>query len=438
MSNQGLKDRIATTIDSHSQEIIGLGESIANHPELGFHENWTSGLVKDWFRKLGIPYKDGLAITGVRGDLKGKSTNCKVAYLSELDALMCPSHPKADPNTGAAHACGHNIQVAVMLGIVQAMIETNAAAELDGDIAFIATPAEELGQIEERMLLKEQGVLSFLTGKQQMIAEGVFDDIDLAMMFHVQIPKVEGKIITTGGTMNGAIAKKVRYEGVAAHAGSGPHLGINALNAAMLGLQAINAQRETFREEDYVRVHPIITKGGTVVNSVPDDVRLELFVRAKTVDALRDTCKKVDRSFKAGALAVGAGVKIDNIPGYMPRIPHEPLDNIFSKNAAILLGQDVIGLSPHMNGSTDMGDLSQIMPAIHPWIHTVRGKMHGADFEITEPKITYIQSAKIIAWTLIDLLSDDARIALEIKDIDIPPMTKEEWFDQWQELIENS
>lgn len=430
-----IKKTISDYFELNSEKIMQYGEDIAKNPEVGFKEFKTSEYFKKRLNFLGIPFKENIGITGVRADLKGRDSKCKVAYLAELDALMCPNHPKANPETGVAHACGHNIQLAVLLGVIEALSKLGVAQYLDGDIAFIAVPAEELGQIEYRRSLKEKGKLIFLTGKQELISRGVFDDIDMSIMFHVQIPKVEGKIVTSGGTMNGALAKYVQYKGLASHAGSAPHLGINALNAAMLGLQAIHAQRETFREEDCIRVHPIITKGGTVVNSVPDDVRLEMFVRAKNFEALVDASKKVSRAFQAGGDAIGAEVNISNIPGYMPLNPNKFLDKIFLDNAKLVFGEDKVGKCPHINGSTDMGDVSQIMPAIHPWVHVVKGKLHGADFEITNPYIAYIQSAKMISWTLIDLLANGAEKGLDVKKKSKSPMNKESWLKNWLEKI---
>lgn len=435
MNIESIKQKVSDVIEENADRIICDGEKIARNPELGFKEFKTSKFVRDRFKELNIPFKNNLGITGVRADLQGKNNKCRIGILAELDALMCPNHPKANPETGAAHVCGHNIQIAVLLGVANAFIKGGINEYLDGDIAFMAVPAEELGQLEYRNSLKEKGKIEFLTGKQELIAEGIFDDIDMALMFHVQIPIIEGKIITSGGTMNGALAKYVQYKGLAAHAGSAPHLGINALNAAMLGLQAIHAQRETFREEDCIRIHPIITKGGTVVNAVPDDVRLELFVRAKNFEALVDTSKKVDRAFIAGGDAIGAKVNIENIPGYMPLNPNQALDKIFLENAKKIFGEEKIGKCPHLNGSTDMGDVSQIIPAIHPWVHVVKGKLHGADFEITDPYIAYIQSARIISWTLIDLLANGAAKGLEIKSTAKTPMTKEIWLRNWLDKV---
>src|SRR5207302_9481909 len=117
---------------------------------------------------------------------------------------------------------------------------------------------------------------------------------------------------------NGVVAKRARFIGRAAHAGAAPERGINALNAATLALQAIHMQRETFRDQDNIRVHPIVTHGGTTINVVPADVRLETFHRGASFEAIADAAAKVDRALRAGALSVGAGLEIETLPGYLP------------------------------------------------------------------------------------------------------------------------
>ena len=138
-----------------------------------------------------------------------------------------------------------------------------------------------------------------------IIRLGHLDDVDMAMMCHTTSNPEEGQICMSG-TNNGIVAKRIQFLGRGAHAGGAPHLGINALNAASLALMAIHSNRETFRDEDTIRVHPIITKGGEAVSAVPADVRMETFVRGKTLEAVLEANRKVDRALKAGAMAVGA------------------------------------------------------------------------------------------------------------------------------------
>ena len=239
------------------------------------------------------------------------------ALLGELDALVVVGHPVADPETGAAHACGHNAQIAGMLGAAMGLLDARAFDHLAGRVAFIGVPAEEYGDVAWRVTQRNAGKLEFLGGKPELLRLGHLDDVDMAMMIHATPRPEEGKFAIPVSN-NGCVVKTVRYVGKAAHAGGMPHRGINALYAAQIGLMSINAIRETFRDEDTIRVHPIMTHGGSQVNVIPADVRLETFVRGKTLDAIADADRKVDRALRAGALALGAKVEIETLPGYMP------------------------------------------------------------------------------------------------------------------------
>ena len=182
----------------------------------------------------------------------------------------------------------------------------------------------------------------------------------------------------------------------------------------MLGLQAIHTLRETFREEDTVRVHPIITHGGDAVSAVPSDVRMETFVRGKTVQVVNEWEKKIDRALRAGAMAVGAKVRINTIPGYLPLRNNLDLTNTFSENASSLVDDSYVKSGEHLTGSTDMGDLSHLMPAIHPYSMGAVGTAHGADYVIKDYNLAVLNPTKVMAMTLIDLLVDDAVGAKEI------------------------
>ncbi|MDD4569883.1 MAG: hypothetical protein PHE70_07165, partial [Tepidanaerobacteraceae bacterium] len=176
MEKGKLKQRISEAIDERREQIIEIGEQIFKNPELGFKEAKTSALVKTVFKDLGLPYEDNLAITGVKALGQGKSHDVKVAIMGELDAVVSPQHPAADPITGAAHACGHNAQIAAMLGAAMGLSTSNVLHELDGDVAFIAVPAEEFVELEYRERLRDEGKIRFFGGKQEFIRIGVFDD----------------------------------------------------------------------------------------------------------------------------------------------------------------------------------------------------------------------------------------------------------------------
>jgi amidohydrolase len=406
-SKEDLKRRAAEIIDAKADDLTAIAKTILKNPEPGFRELKTARLVAEQFGALGMQPRSGLAVTGVRADASGTSAGPTLAILGELDSLIVSDHPHADPGTGAAHACGHHCQIAMMLGAATALTNHDVLDNLAGRIAFMAVPAEEYIEIEYRDDLRRAGKIEFLGGKPELVKLGEFDDVHLAMMLHTTSNPAE-KLMCISNTNNGTVAKRIQFIGRASHAGGAPHLGINALNAAMMAMTAINFNRETFRDEDSIRVHPIITKGGEAVSAVPADVRMETFVRGRTVEALMDANAKVDRALKAGAMAVGAQVKIQTIPGYMPLQQNKAMAEIFRANAAKLVGEENVGYVDHRGGSTDMGDISRLMPVIHPYVGGATGLGHGATYVVEDYALAVIKGAKALAYTAIDLLGDNA------------------------------
>src|SRR6267142_3980054 len=382
MTKADLMERVRAAIDRRGTEIIALGETIRRHPELGFKEFKTSKLVAQTFERMGLAPRTGLALTGVRADAAGRAGDGPtLALFGELDGLVVVGHPVADPETGAAHACGHNAQVAGMLGAAMGLLEAGAFDHLAGRVAFVGVPAEEYGDVGWRVAQRDAGRLEFMGGKPEMLRLGHLDDVDMGMMIHATPRREEGKLAVPMSN-NGCVVKTVRYIGRASHAGGAPHLGVNALYAANIGLMAINALRETFRDEDTIRVHPIITHGGSQVNVIPGEVRLETFVRGRTMPAILHANVKVDRALRAGAVALGAKVEIETLPGYMPMSCDPIMTRHFRDNVAGLFGEEHYRQIGHRTGSTDMGDLSQVMPILHPYIGGAKGTGHGADFAI--------------------------------------------------------
>ena len=427
MSIEELKRRVCEEIDRHADEIIGLGERIFFAPELGFKEQRTAQLVAEVMLGLDLAPRTGLALTGVKALRGGGQPGPTVAVLGELDSVLVADHPHCDPITGAAHCCGHNAQIATMLATAYGLLGAGVLPELSGRVAFMAVPAEEYVEIDYRNSLRRDGQLEFLGGKSELIARGEFDDIDMALMVHASSSQNTPAIASVSASNNGFVGKQARFIGRAAHAGGAPHRGVNALYAAELALAAINAQRETFRDEDAIRVHPILTRGGDLVNVIPNDVRLETYVRGKTTDAIAGASRKVDRALRAGAVALGAQVEIETLPGYLPLVNNRAMAGAFKENFLHFYPESDWEESGHKTGSTDMGDLTHIMPAVHPYVGGFNGAGHGSDWEITDKYLAYILPAKLMAMTVIDLLGNGAVMAKEIIARDKPPMTKEEY-----------
>ena len=202
-------------------------------------------------------------------------------------------------------------------------------------------------------------------------------------------------------------------------------MGVNALYAAHLALAAINALRETFRDEDTIRVHPILTHGGSQVNVIPGEARLETYVRGRTLEGIRDANAKVDRALKAGALALGASVEIETLPGYLPLRSDPTMTRVFRQNADTLFGPEACREAGHRAGSTDMGDLSQVIPVLHPYMGGARGTGHAADYEIVDPHLAYVMPARAMAAMVVDLLWDGAGGAREVIAKALPGMTRQ-------------
>ena len=426
-----LKAAAQAAIDRRRDWIVDIAERALRTPELGFREFETSRLVSEKFTELGLEHTSGVAITGVTSRLHGGNNGPTVAILGELDALPLPGHAFADPMTGAAHACGHNSQLAIMTGAAIGLALPEVQRALCGDVQFMAVPAEEFVDVEYRLKLREEGKIELLSGKQEFIRRGAFDDVDMAMMVHTSASAEDSKF-SLGGATNAHVGKYVRFLGKSAHAGTSPHRGVNALQAALVALHAVNTQRETFQDPDVVRLHGIIAHGGEAANATPAEVRYEGRVRGRTIDVVSDASARMDRCLRAGALALGASVEITTIPGYLPLLNDSALSDVFRENAQRLVGASSFASQPDdrpRGGSTDMGDLSRIMPVIHPYTGGCAGAGHGNDFRVVDYDQAVIRPAKAIAMTAIDLLTNDAAKARHVVSNANPPMTKETYLD---------
>ncbi|HKI98214.1 MAG TPA: amidohydrolase [bacterium] len=437
-SKEELKQAVCAAIDQRREEIVRIGDTILRHPETGFTEVNTARLVAEQMERLGLRPQTGLAITGVKGRVDcgaegGAKAGPTLAILGELDSLRVSEHPLADHGTGAAHACGHNAQVAGMLGAAMGLLAAGAPAHLAGSLVFFAVPAEEMIDVEFRLGLREQRKLEFLTGKGELIRLGHFDDVDLAMMIHTK--NDDGAPAYMAQSSNGAVIKKIRFLGRAAHAGSKPQAGINALNAANLAMTAIALNRETFYDDDTIRIHPIITKGGDAVSVVPAEVTLETFVRGKTLEGIVDANRKVDRCLRGAAMAIGAEVEIQTIPGYLPQRNNLFMGELFGANARDVMRVSDFPIGGHRTGSTDMGDVGHIMPVIHPYVRGASGNAHAKDWSLTDPNDAYVTPAKLLACTAIDLLYGDAEPGRRVLAEHPPKMTKDAYLQFCRELF---
>ncbi|MBS5492627.1 MAG: amidohydrolase [Sutterella wadsworthensis] len=428
MDKATIKQKVCEAIAAHRADIEAIANAILAEPELGFKEVKTAKKVQDALAKLGLEFTTEHGLTGVKARMKGRTSKRTIAMLAELDAIVCRNHKNADPVTGAAHCCGHNIQIANMIAVAYGLREV--MDELDGDVVLFAVPAEEYVEIDWRNAQRDANRLKYLGGKQQLIAEGAFDDIDMAMQMHV----AAGSEFNLGASSNGFIGKLIEYHGRPAHAAFAPEEGINALNAAMMGVMGVNAIRETFRDQDHVRFHPIINAGGDLVNVIPDYVKMESYVRASNIEAMARYNKAVDRALKAGGDALGAKCDIQNLPGYLPLRPDQAFRDLLRENAVSLFGEDQVTLGEHSAGSTDMGDVSHLMPVVHPWVGCVDGVLHGADYALRDGEVAYTKTPQVLALTIVDLLAEGAEKAEAICQAFKPQLDRDSYVKFMDEI----
>ncbi len=396
-------------VEKYTQMILDAERYIWQHPETGYREVKTSAYMVEKFRALGYDLVMAEGITGFYTVVDTGKPGPEVLILAELDSIICPDHPESDPETGAVHSCGHNAQCAALVGIAAALKEPGILEKFCGRIRLCAVPAEELLEIEYRNGLKKEGKIKYLGGKSEFLSRGYFDGVDLAFMVHTD----SGFNVQKGSV--GCITKQIIYKGKAAHAGGAPHRGKNALYAATCGLNAVNAIRETFRERDVIRVHPIITSGGAMVNAIPERVTLESYVRGKSFEAICAANQKVNQALCGAALSIGTNVEIIDVPGYAPLANDENMMQVVAEAAALAIPEYEFKVwDRYSAGSTDMGDLSCIMPVVHPYAGGNAGTSHGNDYQIQDPMAACVASAKMQLGMLLLLLSDGAARAQKI------------------------
>lgn len=427
MDIKELKKLCLEEIDKNKDKIIEAGRKIYSTPELGYKEVQSTKTASDFLKSLGVEVIENIAVTGCMTTLNKDKEGPKIAVIGELDSVVCPEH-KDSNEIGNIHCCGHNIQVAGMLGCAVGIINSGALKYLDGKIDFLAVPAEECIDLEFRKQLQDNNEIKYVGGKQELLHRGIFDDTDMCMMFHA-LNFEDNKNCVIKSYTNGFISKAITFVGKSSHAGISPNLGINAYAMATLATNNINAQRDTFKDEDKVRISSIINHGGDVVNVVPSKVTMEAMVRAATVDAMMDANKKVNRSLQAAAMALGGEVIIEDSIGFLPLDSDDGMDAIFKNNFIELMGGDDSTITDVIitAGSTDFGDISQLMPCLHPWIGGVSGALHTKDYKMSDEELAYIVPAKAMAMTLIDLLYDGAKHSKDIIANFKPKFSKESY-----------
>ncbi len=370
------KERIENAVDAHDGLLRDLAMQIHANPELSFHEHQAKQWLSEPLKEAGFAVETGIAglETSFRATWEGQPGGPVIALLAEYDAL---------PAIG--HACGHNLIGTAAVGAALALKE--AYPQLPGKIVVLGTPAEEEGG-----------------GKIIMADDGVFTGIDAVMMCHPQ-----NKTMVLRGAL-ACVDATFTFHGRQAHASSAPERGISALDALINAFVAINSLRQFMKED--VRIHGIITKGGDAPNVVPELCEAVFILRAATVEELAVVRDKVYRAVRCAAEGVGATVDIAEGLIYAERNNNKALAQLFQRNLE-LMGIEV-SAPPEKGGvgSSDIGNVSQVTAAIHPYIRLGDATTHTPEFAALAGSeagmVEMNRAAKALAMTAYDLCADKA------------------------------
>ena len=375
------KDTVTQAVDGIADELEALSRRIHDHPELAYAEKRAAGWLTEFLAGKGFKVEPGVAgvDTAFRATIE-TGEGPTIAIMCEYDALP-----------GIGHACGHNVIAASGAGAGAALALAKGVLPR-GRIQVIGTPAEEGGG-----------------GKNRLIKGGIFKDVDCAMMIHGFDRTILHQHLL------GIVRGTFEFQGKASHASADPWEGVNALDACIGTFNAVSMMRQQMRPD--CRVHGIITNGGAAANIIPESAAAVFYVRAPRIDVMWDLYKRVVACAEGAAKAAGATVTVtqgaDNV--YEPLKRNQTLLDLFAANMA------AVGLAegpPVLDrlGSSDVGNVSQVIPTIQPMIGIapLGTAIHTREFADAAVKplarAGLLAAAKTMALTTFDLLADPARV----------------------------
>jgi len=374
-----LRQQVVQEVDRLRDRLVEISRTIHSNPELGLKEYKSSELLVGELEKNGFTVERKVAgmDTAFKATFKGRQGGPTIALLAEYDAL---------PEIG--HACGHNLIATIALGAGLAL--SKVMSRLKGDVLVLGTPDEEGSG-----------------GKVTMMESGLLKDIDAAMIVH---PSSKTQVIADILAISSV---EIKFKGKAAHASSSPDKGINALDAVIQTFNGINALRQHVRSD--VRIHGIITDGGKRPNIVPETAAAFFFVRAADRKYKEKILRRVKKCAQGAAAATGAKLEFVVRPRALDDMKNNmTMAKLFEKNLKVL-GEKVRAPDPKAGkGSTDMGNVSYVVPSIHPSIAIGPRKLAGHSREFAEASVSergheaMLVAAKAMAMTSVDLFTDEA------------------------------
>lgn len=365
-----LKEKAINAVDGMRGRLERISLDIHGHPQTKFEEEHACALLCRELKAAGFKVRRPVAGMGTAFVATAPSSRKgpRIALMCEYDAL---------PEIG--HACGHNLIATASLGAGLAL----AKVGYPGTVIVMGTPGEEGGG-----------------GKRIMIEAGLFKGIDAALMFH---PSFKDEV---GERMMAIQEVEVVFKGRAAHAAARPEDGINALDAAISVFNSMNALRQHIKDD--ARLHGIITDGGQRPNIVPERAACLFYLRAQEQEYLQELLRKFLNAVKAAELATGAKAKVSYPSSYRSRKVNLPLSDAIKRNLEALGRRPVGPTGARATISSDLGDVSQVVPAAHPFISIGKGiAYHTREFaeaaRSRKGQEAMVVAAKALAMTAIDL-----------------------------------
>ncbi len=374
------KARIREAVDALRDDLLETSHAIHADPETAFQEHRASARLAEALARAGYSVQRGVGglPTAFRAELAGSQPGPTVAVVAEYDAL---------PDVG--HGCGHNVIATSALGAGLALART--AGDFAGRILVVGTPAEEGGG-----------------GKIILAEEGVFDDVDVAIMMHPS----SRDMVMRGSLANSRV--DVIFHGRAAHAAGSPDMGVNALDAVIQTFVHVNGARLHMRGD--ARVHGIITHGGDAVNIIPSRAAAKFSVRARDRAYQRELVAMLRRAADGAALATGARLEWIENRGYDNMVPSPTVGSLLAANMESLGIGVLEPAADERMGSTDMGDVSQILPAVHAYFAIAPEDVPGHSIEFAAAArspvgdAAVLNAARAMAMTVGDLLAEPSLV----------------------------
>lgn len=372
-----LRERSRRRLDADRDRVLALSHSLHAEPELAYEEHRSAKKIADLMEGAGFRVERGVCDLPTAFTATAGTGDLVIGVCAEYDALP-----------GIGHACGHNVNGAASVAAALALAEI--ADEIGVTVKLLGTPAEESGG-----------------GKAELLSGGAFDDVAAAMMAHA------GPNDAVGMTSLAISSWKVAYTGRTAHAAAMPHRGVNAADAMMIAQVAISAYRQQMLPGGIVS--GVVTSGGEASNVIPGRVTAEYDCRAETFEDLRELQNRIRACFEAGALATGAELALETLGNDYADLRQDLDMSGLYRDAAQDLGRTVPPRDPSLRGgSTDMGNVSQVLPVIHPMIGYECGgaALHSPDFTRygTTPQadLAVLDGGLALAWTALGLATDEA------------------------------